>query len=562
MKQGMDTNRLWLLGVFLAAALAFEPALLNTFTFDDVHQVQGQAVPATAAGWLRAAAAPWWPPDRQKNIWRPVTRLTILAQKAAGGETAWPFYAFNIALHGAVCALLFLLARRLGWSTAAAGLGALLFAVHPMHAEAIHQVVGRAELLAAFWMLVGLLCFFRWPVRNWRAWVAQPLCFALALGSKEHALVYPGLLFLAAMAGRAGEGSEPQAARPWRRFLAPLRGGALWGLGALLILILALFFAAKAAITGGVLEPASSVPYFENPLAGMGLLRRLPAVLGIFGYAASRLAWPLHLSPDYSAYSLPVERGWAWGWCWAGALVLAGAVAWAVRDAARGRRGWTLAAAALGAYALTSNGPYTIGVITAQRLWYWPSAPALMGAGWLAAEGLRRLGEERRRLGALALAAVTLGLMTLSWGQAVAWRSPADFARQTVKIFSGSWRGQVDAARACYLERPQPDFAAGFHHARAATLLFPEKAMGWAWLGANAMFLPGRQDMAEYAFRRALQLDPQLYETHRHYGHLLASQGRRAEAARELEAFLASPVPSPADKEKVRREIEGLRAAR
>ena len=553
---------LWTLAIFFAAVLAFEPALFNTFTFDDVYQVQAQPVPHSATDLLHAAAAPWWPPERQKNVWRPLTRLSILTQRALSGGAPWPFYAFNIALHCAVCVLLFLLARRLGFSHAAAGLGALLFAVHPIHAEAVHQVVGRAELGVAFWMLAGLLLFLRWGARDARSWLVQPLLFALALGTKEHAMVYPCLLALAQMRNaECGMRNKSNAEFEIRnsewdilQFRIPhsaFRILILWVL--LFIVVLALFFWGKAAVTGGLLESPASVPYYENPLAWMAPWPRLGAALGVFGYAASRLAWPLGLAPDYSAFSLPYELGWAWPWCWAGAALLAGILVWAVRDLRRGRSGWALAAAALGSYVLVGNVLFPIGVVTAQRLWYWPSAPCCLGLGWLLAGAAQRLGPERRRLGALLLAALLAGLVALSWGQARAWRSPESFALATVQRFPRSWRGNVDSARACYRAR---DFEGGLDHAHAATAAFPSLADGWAWVGSNAMFMEGRQDEAEAAFRRALELDPRLYEVHRHWAHLLASRGRYAEADRHLEAYLADPAAQ--DKDKVRQELSAM----
>ncbi|MCL5270130.1 MAG: hypothetical protein M1457_06180, partial [bacterium] len=93
-------------------------------------------MPATAAGWAGSLAAPWWPPDRGKHLWRPLTRLSIQLQKALGrpwGDPAWPYFAVNILLHAAVCLALYGVARRAfdprrpgaDW---AAGAAALLFA--------------------------------------------------------------------------------------------------------------------------------------------------------------------------------------------------------------------------------------------------------------------------------------------------------------------------------------------------------------------------------------------------------------------------------------------------
>jgi hypothetical protein len=40
-----------------------------------------------------------------------------------------------------------------------AAAGALTFAVHPVHAEAVSNITGRAEVLAAIFFLLGFLCY-------------------------------------------------------------------------------------------------------------------------------------------------------------------------------------------------------------------------------------------------------------------------------------------------------------------------------------------------------------------------------------------------------------------
>lgn len=544
----------WLLGLFFAAVLTFEPALTNTYTFDDIYQAQTLQPPQDWGGWARAAATPWWPPDRQKNLWRPVTRLSILTQKALTGQAAWPLYGFNILLHAGVCLLLFLLARRLGLASLAAGLGALLFAVHWVHAEAVHQIVGRAELLAAFWMLAGLLLWIRLGARCWASWLAQPLVFALALGSKEHALIYPFLIFLIEFrALRTAPSALEKSGPPGP--VGPLNPQSAWLL-VLLVGVLGLFFAAKAAVTGGVIESPASVPYHENPLAAMSPAQRVPAALGIFGYAASRLLWPMGLAPDYSAMALPLERGWGWGWAGVGLGVLAATLALALRSALRRRRGWALAAAALGSYALISNGPFTIGVALAPRLWYWPSAPVCLGLGWLLAGLAGRIPEPRRRGGTILLvSALWLIPMSVTGRYGMAWNSPLNFAGATLRCFPDSWRARTELARLNFEGR---DFAGGYENAKAAVRIFPRLAYGWAWLGSCAMFLPGHQAEAGPAFAKALELDPALYEVHHHWAGLLLMQGRRADAIRELEEYLKAPAIG--DREKVRQQVESLKA--
>src|SRR2546430_12357122 len=63
----------------------------------------------------------------------------------------------NALWHGLVCVLVVLVLER--WlSPAAAAAGGLIFALHPVHVEAVAGLVGRAEVLAAAGMLGAVLC--------------------------------------------------------------------------------------------------------------------------------------------------------------------------------------------------------------------------------------------------------------------------------------------------------------------------------------------------------------------------------------------------------------------
>ena len=588
----MTPARLWLWGIALAAALAFLPALRNDYVHDDIPQVGQLGLPQGAREWLEAPLQPWWPRADKRNLWRPIPRMSILLQKVIQGERAWPYYGFNIALHGLASLLLFAVARRMGLREWAAGAGALVFALHPIHAEAVHQIVGRAESFSTVFMLAGLYFFLRLGPRNRHNLWLQPLCYALALGSKEHAAIYPCFLALAlaspsidflkgnlffrarARARNRNRDRNPQdplenfnpdpstPKDPRNPFSSAFPLSRVLVLFSLLALVLAIFLWARAALTGGLLEPASTVPLHENPLAAMTFGPRLPAVLGLFGYVASRVVWPVGLCPDYSARSFPFEAGWGWGWSWVGALLLCVTLILALRNVWRGGRGWALAAAALIAYGFISNGAFVIGVDTAERLWYWPSVPVCLGLGWAAGQLREKLEPERRRLAGLTLGLVAVGLLSATWAYAPAWRSGEDFARWTIARFPQNWRGHLNLSREYYNRRnPEgqkdlKDFEDGLAEAREAVRILPRVAIGWDWLGLSAMFLAGHEAEAEAAFRRALELDPSLDLVHLHLANLLEVQGRRDEAIRELQAHLAFPEID--DRPKIEQRLDRL----
>jgi len=72
----------------------------------------------------------------------------------------------------------------------------LLFAIHPIHTEAVAGIVGRAEILAALFILTSMVCYHQWRQKGEIKWLVLMLVSTLAaITSKEH-----GFLMIAIMA--------------------------------------------------------------------------------------------------------------------------------------------------------------------------------------------------------------------------------------------------------------------------------------------------------------------------------------------------------------------------
>ena len=75
-----------------------------------------------------------------------------------GAMIATPlFHAVNLVLHVGVTLLVFQLGLQLSRARSVALIAAVLFGVHPIHTEAVTGIVGRAEILAAFFGLLTLV---------------------------------------------------------------------------------------------------------------------------------------------------------------------------------------------------------------------------------------------------------------------------------------------------------------------------------------------------------------------------------------------------------------------
>lgn len=163
----------------------------------------------------------------QGTFYRPLVAATLMAdfalafrgpREASDDSPGIPdvnpflFHATNTFCHGLAALLLFALLTRLEAPRFVRAVTPLLYAVHPLHTEAVAYISGRADSMAAAFMFAGLW-FALWektPVRRAIGIVFSALCFAAALLSKESAAIFPALLLLVAVAGAAVVGNAPK----------------------------------------------------------------------------------------------------------------------------------------------------------------------------------------------------------------------------------------------------------------------------------------------------------------------------------------------------------------
>ena len=131
------------------------------------------------------------------TFYRPLQGLVYFVLYQLNGPSVFGFHLLNVLLHAANACLVFVLGRKLGFSKLATLAAALLWALHPVHVEAITYISATADPLYAFFCLLGL-CFLLPSFSTWRM-IAGCLCFVLALASKETAIIFPLLAMLCIM---------------------------------------------------------------------------------------------------------------------------------------------------------------------------------------------------------------------------------------------------------------------------------------------------------------------------------------------------------------------------
>jgi len=357
------------------AGAAYLIALRNGWALDDYHLILRNPAAHSVSGALGALFSPYWPPQGEGSagLYRPLATLTYALDWVISGGRPWWFHLTNLLLHGLVTALLALAALR--WLPPLGALAtSVVFAVHPVHVEAVANAIGRTEMLAALGMLAAVLAARRYraaePARRARWLVLTLLATAFALGAKEHAVVTIVILGLDHL-------MDPAADAPVARRSA---GNLYLAVAALTLGWLFLWRA-----IAGPLTAASAVVPLENLTIGQRLATVIPAQLDV----VRLLVWPFDLSADYSPQVVPIRGAWS---VTATIALLVTACVLSLALAARRRAPAVAFGILAGAvsYLPSSNLLFTSGVVLAERTLYFPAVAPALAAGWLMVGAARR----------------------------------------------------------------------------------------------------------------------------------------------------------------------------
>jgi Flp pilus assembly protein TadD len=519
-------RRRWLLAGLAAAAAAaalYAPTLGHGFVFDDNPEVVDNAFIRSLASLPLVASTSAWKGSGDPNpLYRPLTTATYAVNHALGGLAPFGYHLVNVVLHALSSGLVVAAGGALGLSLPASAVAGLLFAVHPVHVEAVANVAGRKDLLTTAFVLLAFLAHLRGLRRGGWALAAAPLALAAAMFSKETGVA--GLFLLAARDFLLGRDD-------WRR--APRRAA---GLHLAYLAAAAAYLAARWAVVGTLGAPHS--PWVENPLALVPAVVRIPTAVAQVGRGIALLLLPIRLSPDYSFHAVPVQTSLPDPLL---LLAVAATLAVALLATLGPARRLTLF---LGFwYAITllpgSNLLFPVGTTFGERLLYLPSAAFCLGAGavlgWL-------LDTRARGVARVAVPAALLLLSARTFAYERVWRDELTLFTEGVRVQPDSVKMQ-QCLGAALMERG--DAAAALpHFLRALEILegTPASLSRHRLELGVALERLGRLGEAESLYGQILRDEPAYADALWRLGVVRWSQGRRPEAvALWREAVAADP---------------------
>ncbi|MDD5130789.1 MAG: tetratricopeptide repeat protein [Candidatus Omnitrophica bacterium] len=131
------------------------------------------------------------------NFYRPLQMATYSADYSFWKLDVRGYHLTNILLHVLAALALYFFICVLFNQQLLALFSALLFAVHPVHTEAVAYLSGRADPLSAIFIILSFIFYLKFlQDKKNTSWVVMLLSFIFALLSRENALILPLLLLL------------------------------------------------------------------------------------------------------------------------------------------------------------------------------------------------------------------------------------------------------------------------------------------------------------------------------------------------------------------------------
>lgn len=290
----------WLILVALITIGLFANSLGGEFVYDDRRQIAANALIQTPSLYGKALTNDVWAfkgdgTISASNYWRPTFTAWCIVNFRLFGLDPFGWHFLNLLLHLGVCLLAYLLLRRWGLSQILAFSITLIFTAHPVHTESVAWVSGAPDLLFGLFFLASL--WFAENVgdkekkkRRTLNMTLAVLCYALALGSKEVAILCFPVYYLIFSRPRDGEPAKQSKG-------SERAGSAQFNRSGIFAVTAAAYFIVRWMILGQLSRPA------EGAAGTLSIFLSAPSIVVFY---LKQIVFPYWIGVNYPLR--PVEQ--------------------------------------------------------------------------------------------------------------------------------------------------------------------------------------------------------------------------------------------------------------
>ncbi len=408
---------------------------------------------------------------RTGGFYRPLPLLLYFFIYQAFGASTIAFHALNIALQSLNACLLHHFGVRAGSKKGAAFAAALLWAVHPLHTEAVTYMSAASELLWSTFCLAGLIALL--PDFAQRRSGAEQIpgafaprrvnlaliFFALALCSKESAIVFPALAVTTLFFVSKERAQAATYLKTWPLWMIAGGYAALW----------VIFM----HTTGYSMDQTGDADYHQRYTAN--IINRILTSFATLPVYAGLIVWPegLHMERRFPVFDTLLDWQAA-----AGALMVT--LAFAQVWWGRAKRGLALSFGLLWFAVALSPATgiiFPVNALITERWMYLPLMGLLLGVTQTAAV----IFEKKQNAARLLVCVIALALGTATFLQNRTWRNTETFY-QNVEQNGGATMRLRDFLGLYYTEQHEFDKAAAQYRYQ---IDHPDKRAATLWAGPH-----------------------------------------------------------------------------
>ncbi len=194
----MSSKSIFILLIVVLGLALYINSLNGEFIRDDIYLVKNNEyiktisnLPKVFTRSIAAGGRDEW------NSYRPVQMITFMVDHSIWGLNVKGYHLTNTLLHILAAISIYLLINILYGDRLLSFFASILFVAHPIHTGAVAFISGRADSLAAIFMILTIILYIRYiDLNNTRFFILSLLTYTLALLSRENAIILPFILLL------------------------------------------------------------------------------------------------------------------------------------------------------------------------------------------------------------------------------------------------------------------------------------------------------------------------------------------------------------------------------